>query len=206
MFRLVWGASRLTWRSGEFTDRDPDTGAVIRTVVEARQVPKYAYALERWIIEGWQPPDYYGDPDDWPRQWVGGKACETLGEFPTRGGYECIYVCETLERCSCPRKQPGCPDCKNPRKSVPFDPERADLEFFMRSYRVIQARVTAQTEELLRQQREQEKKDSVDHYFNEMSSASRPFNNSEYVSYAGLIVPQSALPAEAVPTKEEVPS
>lgn len=205
-FRLVWGASRLTWRSGEFTDRDPETGALIRTVVEAREVPKYGYAMERWHIESWHPPEWYGDPDDWPRQWVGGKACETLGEFPTRGGYESIYVCEALERCSCRKNMPGCPDCKNPRRAVPFDPTRADLEYFIRSYRIIEARTKAQIEAQLREQREQEKKDSVDAYFEEMSALNRPFNHNEYVSYAGLQVPRSALPAGESAPKEEAPN
>jgi len=206
MFRLVWGASRITWRSGEFTDRDPESGALLRTVVEARQVPKYGYAMERWHIEVWNPPEWYGDPEDWPRQWVGGRACETLGEFPSRGGYESIDVLEMQERCSCPKNLPTCPDCKNPRKTIPFEPSRAYLEHFIRVYRICAARTAAQIEASLAAQREQEKKASVDAYFEEMSALNRPFDHNEYVSYAGLHVPQSALPAgESVP-KEEVPN
>jgi hypothetical protein len=119
MFRLVWGASRMTWRTGEWEDRDPDSGVLIKRVVEARQVPKYGYALERWHIESWHPPEWYGSPEDWPRQWIGGKSCETLGEFPSRGGYESIDVLEMRN-----------PD--GTTGTIGFEPSRAYLEHFAR--------------------------------------------------------------------------
>lgn len=193
-FRLVWGASRLTWRHGKWRDTDPDTGAFLREVIEAREVPKYGYALERWHIEVWHPAEWYGDPETWPVEWVNGKSCETLGEFPARGGYESVDVLEMWERCSCPRNAAQCPDCKNPKKTVAFEPSRAYLEHFIRVYRLAQAATAAEIESALATQRAKEKQDSIDHYFEELTEASRPFGPmGEYVSYAGLHVPRSSV-------------
>lgn len=193
MFRLVWGASRMTWRTGEWEDRDPDSGVLIKRVVEARQVPKYGYALERWHIESWHPPEWYGSPEDWPRQWVGGKSCETLGEFPTRGGYESIDVLEMRN-----------PD--GTAGTIGFEPSRAYLEHFLRVYRICAERTAAQIEAELAAQREKEKLDSIEAYYQELSAKNRPFNHNDYVSYAGLHVPQSALPAGESAPKEEAPN
>jgi hypothetical protein len=94
-FRVVWGRSRLTWIGGRWTDRDAH-GNVIREAIELRQVPKYL-PLDRWHIERWTPPEFYGSPELWYEQTVeveNGVRVPALGPYPARGEYE---HCFTLE-------------------------------------------------------------------------------------------------------------
>jgi hypothetical protein len=95
-FRIVWGASRLSWIGGRWLDRDA-SGNVVRETVELRKVPKYL-PLERWHVERWLPPEAYGSPDEWYRRTAemqDGFSIPALGPFPSRGEYE---HCFTLER------------------------------------------------------------------------------------------------------------
>ena len=95
-YRAVWGWNRLAWIGGKFTERDPNTGALFREVVELRQEPKYP-AVNRWHIEKWLPPETYGSPRAWWTQTLeveGGRSIPALGPYPSRGEYE---HCFTLE-------------------------------------------------------------------------------------------------------------
>lgn len=95
-YRAVWGWNRLAWIGGKFEDRDPDTGSLLREVVELRQEPKYP-AVNRWHIERWMPPETYGSPRLWYAQTVereNGVSIPALGPYPSRGEYE---HCMTLE-------------------------------------------------------------------------------------------------------------
>jgi hypothetical protein len=95
-FRVVWGASRLSWVGGLWTDYDTQ-GNRIGEIVELRQVPKYL-PTNRWHIERWMPPEAYGSPEQWYRLTTevhGGRSIAALGPFPSRGEYE---HCFTLER------------------------------------------------------------------------------------------------------------
>ncbi len=95
-YRAVWGWSRLAWIGGKFEDRDPETGALLREVVELRQEPKYP-AVNRWHIERWVPPEVYGSPRDWhlhTAETANGQRVPALGPYPSRGDYE---HCFTLE-------------------------------------------------------------------------------------------------------------
>jgi len=95
-YRAVWGWSRLAWIGGKFEERDPETGALLREVVELRQEPKYP-AVNRWHIERWVPPEVYGSPRTWYAQTLevtGGRSVPALGPYPSRGDYE---HCFTLE-------------------------------------------------------------------------------------------------------------
>jgi len=94
-YRAVWGWNRLTWIGGNWEDKD-ETGAIVREVVELRQVPKYT-PFNRWHIERWVPPEVYGSPVDWYRQTLeveGSCSIPALGPYPARGEYE---LCFTLE-------------------------------------------------------------------------------------------------------------
>ncbi len=60
-----------------------------------RRVPKYA--LDRWIIERWMPPETYGDEALWEMQTfetVDGRILPALGPYPSRGDYEAAFTCE----------------------------------------------------------------------------------------------------------------
>jgi hypothetical protein len=95
-YRAMWGWNRLAWIGGKFEDRDPETGSLLREVVELRQEPKYP-AVNRWHIERWVPPEVYGSPRAWYAQTIeraGGISIPALGPYPSRGEYE---HCFTLE-------------------------------------------------------------------------------------------------------------
>ena len=99
-FRVVWGGSRLTWIGGRWTDRDASDN-IIREAIELRQVPKY-FPHDRWHIERWTPPEFYGSPEIWYAQTIeveDGIRIPTLGPYPARGEYEHSF---TLERGNVP--------------------------------------------------------------------------------------------------------
>lgn len=87
-YRAVWGQSRLDWIGGKWEDYD-ECGRLVREVYEVRRVPKYA--VDRWIIEIWVPPEKYGPPALWEMQTfetVDGRIIPALGPYPSRGDYE----------------------------------------------------------------------------------------------------------------------
>lgn len=95
-FRLVWGWSRLCWIGGRWEDRDA-SGALLRAVVELRQVPKY-FPHDRWHLERWVPPEVYGSPEQWDRATVeteDGYRLPALGPYPSRGDWELCFTLET---------------------------------------------------------------------------------------------------------------
>ena len=95
-YRAVWGWSRLDWIGGKWEDRDPETGGLVREVVELRREPKYA-PHNRWHIERWMPPESYGSPSHWYAQTLeveNGRNIPALGPYPSRGDWE---HCFTLE-------------------------------------------------------------------------------------------------------------
>lgn len=96
-YRAVWGWNRLAWIGGKFEDRDPQTGSLLREVVELRQEPKYP-AVNRWHIERWIPPESYGSPRLWYAQTIereNGVSVPALGPFPSRGDYEHCFTLES---------------------------------------------------------------------------------------------------------------
>jgi hypothetical protein len=96
-YRAVWGWNRLAWIGGKFEERDPQTGSLLREVVELRQEPKYP-AVNRWHIERWVPPEVYGSPCAWYAQTVEiaeGRSIPALGPYPSRGEYEHCFTLET---------------------------------------------------------------------------------------------------------------
>jgi hypothetical protein len=95
-YRAVWGWSRLAWIGGKFEEHDPNTGALLREVVELRQEPKYP-AVNRWHLERWMAPETYGSARAWYAQTLeiaNGRSVPALGPYPERGDYE---HCFTLE-------------------------------------------------------------------------------------------------------------
>lgn len=51
VYRVVWSASQVEKRRGEFEDYVPNTNILIRRVHEVREVKKYAYLDPQWILE-----------------------------------------------------------------------------------------------------------------------------------------------------------
>ena len=72
-------------------------GALIRETFELRREPKYP-GVNRWHIERWAPPEFYGAPRDWFANTIeieDGRAIPALGPYPSRGEYEHCLTLET---------------------------------------------------------------------------------------------------------------
>lgn len=77
-FRVVWSDKQLENRHGTYNEF---TGALfVRTFVGVREVPKYPFIKERWVLERWAPPSLAYNP-----------------ELPdsTHGSYEPVFVYQT---------------------------------------------------------------------------------------------------------------
>ncbi len=92
-FRVVWGWSRLTIVGGWWDDYT-DSGRWVRRVPEYREIPKY-FPVNRWHVEKWLPPEFYGPPEAWPtrtREVEDGYTFEALGPYPSQGEYEHCFT------------------------------------------------------------------------------------------------------------------
>jgi hypothetical protein len=95
-FRVVWGGARLTWIGGRWTDRDAH-GNKTREAIELRRVPKYLH-VDRWHIERWMPPEFYGSPEQWralTAETEDGIRIPALGPYPARGDHEHCFTLQT---------------------------------------------------------------------------------------------------------------
>lgn len=98
LFRVVWGADRVTPNHGEWHGMkvkvDKDREVFLDTnIVETRMEPKYL-PVECWHLECWCAPETYGTPDTWGKlgsEVVGEMTIDTAGPFPERGEYELCY-------------------------------------------------------------------------------------------------------------------
>lgn len=76
-YRIVWSDKQLEYRDGEFNEF---CGPLfLRTIKGVREVPKYPYLPERWILERWVPGLYAYTPEIPLSKW---------------GSYEPLYVFE----------------------------------------------------------------------------------------------------------------
>src|SRR5258708_2512602 len=78
LYKLVWSNSETELRTGQFEDWTTG-GLFIRTFVGTKEVLKYNYIVDRWILEKWFPPELSFVP-----------------ELPNskNGSYEPLYVFE----------------------------------------------------------------------------------------------------------------
>ena len=102
-FRAVWSYSRLGWMGGRWVDRDTN-GNVLSECFQLRQVPKYLpETWNRWVIESYRPPEFYGSRWLWEFQTrlsEDGKTIPALGPYPSRGDYEhSLTVEKACEKC-----------------------------------------------------------------------------------------------------------
>lgn len=92
-FRLIWG-----WAN---------TNTVYnRHTREYERRPRYMLKKrDRWFLEKWFAPEFYGTPRMWRRQFtenIDGRAVDLLGPFPERGEYEQLLTIETWHKPECP--------------------------------------------------------------------------------------------------------
>ena len=102
-FRIVWNWSRLAWAGGWWMDWDTD-GNLVREVFEMREEPKWLPRWDRWILETWRPPEWFGSPWFWDLTtavFSGNEASRMLpsiGPYPSRGDYMHVttldYICD----------------------------------------------------------------------------------------------------------------
>jgi hypothetical protein len=88
-FRLIHGGDALAWIEGWWEDFSPE-GLFIRKVFEKRQCHKYLTKTDVWILECWEPPEFFGSPETWAtanRQWEGGRGFSECGPYPSEGDY-----------------------------------------------------------------------------------------------------------------------
>lgn len=96
MFRVVWGYSRLALLGGELNEFD-ERGTFIRKSVGYRMEHPPGYKWDRWHIEKWMPPEFYGSPEHWAEinsEWVDGVEYSILGPYPRQGDYELSTIIE----------------------------------------------------------------------------------------------------------------
>lgn len=185
MFRIVWGGDRLTTRMGKWEDRN-DNGDLIQEVVEARKTPKYKMAVNRWVVEVWVPPSYYGTPEQWAattHEYVDGLPVEVLGEYPKRGDYELIDIVEDLV-CECGRVSGSiCDSCNTSSRYL--EPTRDYVKYLVDAYAYAKVHMEAIAEQVI--SRSQKETDGQADKYLEMIKDNAPVNAGlPTVSYAGL--------------------
>ena len=191
MFRLVWGGSRLAWRHGEWEDYDEATGELARKVVEARQIPKYLHAVNRFHIEVWRPPEYWGTPEEWARttQELSSKGyvCDILGEYPSRGEYDSVDVVEDGSSCECGLVSDGsvCGACKTRSRFVM--PSREYIDFFLAAYRAAtQKHTRSEIKAIVDAAAAKKQSDRFEYYLSRIKDNAPAFEGAVHTSFAGL--------------------
>lgn len=98
MYRFVWGQDRREFVGGKWTDRDENTGVVLREVIEQRFVPKYSHlGADHFFVERWYPPENYGSRKAWELLTLereDGITIAARGPYPAQGDYEHFYTME----------------------------------------------------------------------------------------------------------------
>lgn len=102
-FRIVWNWSRLAWAGGWWLDWDSE-GKLVREVFEMRLEPKWLPPWNRWILEAWMPPEWFGSPWFWDITTMifsgdeASRALPGIGPYPARGDYMHVttldYICD----------------------------------------------------------------------------------------------------------------
>ena len=100
-FRLVWSGSRVTYENRKWHEPATESSAA-KTWYGIGRVLKYRQPArrERYIVEVWRPPSYYGDPQTWMlrnSKWEDGRSILATGPFPTRGDYEYLDTVESVD-------------------------------------------------------------------------------------------------------------
>lgn len=98
IFRLIFGADRFTWVEGQFTDFT-ESGLFIRRTYASRLMHKYP-KIDRWYLEAWQPPEFFGSREMWEAQTTSFENMELFrecGPYPSRGDYTVLALLEHQE-------------------------------------------------------------------------------------------------------------
>lgn len=106
-FRVIWGGNRFHKVGGMFKHvtfvNGPIIGSKIPVVTEVADLrDMLAYHPERWHLERWRGPEFYGSREDWYEQtWDEEAQLHRMGDYPEKGDYEHVfYLAE------CPHMKP----------------------------------------------------------------------------------------------------
>lgn len=179
-FRIVWSNSRSTVRTKRFIDTDSH-GGTTRERIETREVLKYnsPRLRDRFIVEAWHPPSYYGSPEAWQRantQWLDGYVIQPVGDYPSRGDYEYVDTVEWVDE-----------------NGVPHFawPTRLYAKYVVDTVRYMKGLSHGDIADELESADSKRDLDMENYYLDMVKNASRPFGGIQpFVSLAGLSLPR----------------
>jgi hypothetical protein len=96
-YRVIWGGNRFHFVGGMFKHVVEVSGPVIGTRVGVvTEVPELrsmlAYHPQRWHLERWRSPDFYGTREEWyANTWDEDAKLHRMGDYPTEGDYEHVF-------------------------------------------------------------------------------------------------------------------
>lgn len=175
-FRVIWSNGRIVKRTRRFLDVDQH-GSVIRQTVATREIRRYNYPAtrDRFVIERWHPPAFYGDPEYWQRsnsKWVDGHLVQPIGDYPSRGDYEHIDTIEWVT---------------NAGEHKFAWPTRDYLRFVVDSVGYVAGMSINEIANTLTAKDEADDEALFNKYLDKIKDASRPFGGIQpFVSMAGL--------------------
>ena len=106
-FRVIWGGNRYYTVGGMFNEvtQFKDANGDTRTIVTRMPLMKtlLRYRWDRWHLERWRGPEFYGDSEEWYRNtWDEEAQLHAMGPYPSRGDYEHVFYLA-----QCPHMKPG---------------------------------------------------------------------------------------------------
>ena len=175
-FRVVWSNGRIVKRTRRFIDVD-NHGNVIRQAVATRWIRRYNYpsTRDRFVIERWRGPEFYGDPDNWQRKntkLIDGHMVQPIGDYPSRGEYEHIDTVEWVDASG---------------KHWFAWPTREYVRFVVDSAHMVESMTLEQIAEHQDGNEERREEAMFQNILAQVKDASRPFGGIQpFVSMAGL--------------------
>ena len=100
-FRIVWSGNRTVWQNRKWHEPATESSDA-KTWYGVGKALKYKQPArrERFIIEAYRPPSFYGDPETWEMRngkWEDGHSILAVGPYPTRGDYEYLDTIEEVD-------------------------------------------------------------------------------------------------------------
>lgn len=100
-FRIVWSGNRTTLSNRKWTEAATASRA-LKTTYGWRRTLKYKEPSrhERFIIEMYRPPEFYGTPELWAaryEKYVDGELICPAGPFPRQGDYDYVDTVESID-------------------------------------------------------------------------------------------------------------
>jgi hypothetical protein len=91
---------RVVWSNNATKETTLPWPALGNSVLEKAKRLRYGRAMvhDRFVLEKWQPPELYGEPEDWVEsEWKPGSGIIDYGPYPSRGKYNFTDTIEGLD-------------------------------------------------------------------------------------------------------------